>query len=85
MDGIDAARLGLTGKPEPDTFLEATRDMGLDPARCVIVEDAVAGVQAGRAGKFGCVLGIDRVGDPEALSENGADVVVSDLAEVVCE
>jgi alpha,alpha-trehalase len=85
VDGVDAARLGLTGKPEADTFLEAAREMGVDPARSIVVEDAIAGVQAGRNGKFGCVLGIDRIGDPRALSENGADVVVSDLAEVVCE
>lgn len=85
VDGVDAARLGLPGKPNPDTFLEAAKEMGIDPARAVVVEDAIAGVQAGRAGKFGCVLGIDRVGDPDALRENGADVVVSDLAEVVCE
>ncbi len=85
VDGVDAARMGLTGKPQPDTFLEAAREMGLDPARCVIVEDAISGVQAGRAGGFGCVLGIDRIGDPDALKDNGADVVVSDLVEVVCE
>jgi alpha,alpha-trehalase len=85
VDGVDAARLGLTGKPEPDTFLEAVREMGIDPTRAVVVEDAIAGVQAGRAGGFGCVLGIDRVGDPDALKDNGADVVVSDLEEVICE
>ena len=85
VSGVEAAERGLPGKPNPDTFVAAARDMGLDPARCIVVEDAISGVQAGRAGGFGCVLGIDRVGEAEALRENGADVVVSDLVEVTCE
>lgn len=85
VDGVDAAALGLAGKPNPDTFLEAARQLEVDPARAVIVEDAISGVQAGRRGHFGCVLGVDRNGHAAALKENGADVVVNDLAEVQCE
>jgi alpha,alpha-trehalase len=82
VDGMDAARLGLKGKPFPDTFLEAAQELGVEPARSVIVEDAISGVQAGRSGGFGCVLGVDRTGHPDDLRKNGADVVVSDLSEV---
>ncbi len=82
VDGMDAARLGLKGKPHPDTFLEAAQELGVEPARSIIVEDAISGVQAGHSGKFGCVLGVDRTGHPEDLRKNGADVVVSDLSEV---
>lgn len=82
VDGTDAARLGLKGKPDPETFLEAAKELGVDPGRSIVVEDAISGVQAGRDGRFGCVLGVDRTGHPEDLSQNGADVVVSDLSEV---
>jgi alpha,alpha-trehalase len=82
VDGVDSARLGLKGKPDPDIFVRAADDLGVEPKRCVVVEDAVAGVQAGRAGKFGCVIGVDRTGHAEDLKQGGADVVVSDLAEV---
>jgi alpha,alpha-trehalase len=82
VDGGDSARLGLKGKPDPDIFVEAAKDLGVKVKRCVVVEDAVSGVQAGRAGEFGCVVGVDRTGHPAALKEAGADVVVSDLAEV---
>ncbi|MEE4379251.1 MAG: trehalose-phosphatase [Candidatus Competibacteraceae bacterium] len=82
VDGLDGERMGLKGKPEPDTFLEAARVMGVDPTRSIIVEDAISGVQAGQKGNFGFVLGIDRTGHPDDLSENGADVVVKDLVEV---
>lgn len=82
VDGKDAARLGLKGKPDPDTFLEAAQELGVEPVRSVIVEDAISGVQAGRSGKFGCVLGVDRTGHSDDLRKNGADVVVSDLSEV---
>lgn len=85
VDGNDAERLGLEGKPAPGTFLEAARQLGADPARAIVVEDAIVGVQAGRRGKFGGVIGVDRTGQAEALQANGADVVVSDLAEVACE
>lgn len=83
VDGVVAAERKLTGKPAPDTFLEAAKDLGVDPKRAVVVEDAISGVQAGRAGGFGLVIGVSREGDPESLSKNGADVVVSDLAELL--
>ena len=82
VDGVEATRLGLKGKPAPDVFVEAARRLGTVPARAVVVEDAVAGVQAGRAGSFGLVIGVDRTGTPERLKEHGAHVVVADLAEV---
>jgi HAD superfamily hydrolase (TIGR01509 family) len=83
VDGVVAAQLQLSGKPAPDTFLEGARQLGVKPERAVVVEDAVSGVQAGRAGGFGLVIGVDRKGDPEALRTNGADVVVSDLGELL--
>jgi trehalose-phosphatase len=82
VDGTETRRLALQGKPAPDVFLEAARRLGTDPARTVVIEDAIAGVQAGRAGGFGCVVGVDRTGHPEELKANGADVVVSDLSEL---
>jgi beta-phosphoglucomutase family hydrolase len=83
MDGVAAADRGLPGKPAPDTFLAAAADLGTAPERAVVVEDAISGVQAGRAGGFGLVIGVDRERQPEALRENGADIVVSDLGELV--
>ena len=83
VDGVVADELGLNGKPEPDTFLEGARRLGVEPARAVVVEDASAGVQAGRLGGFGLVIGIDRAGDADRLLEAGADVVVEDLAELL--
>jgi HAD superfamily hydrolase (TIGR01509 family) len=83
VDGAVATRLGLAGKPAPDTFLEAARELTVTPQRAVVVEDAIAGVQAGRAGEFGLVVGVDREGDPAALRQAGADVVVGDLTTVV--
>ena len=83
IDGIAAEREHLRGKPAPDTFLAGARALGLDPAEAVVYEDALAGVAAGRAGKFGYVVGVDRVGQAEALREHGADVVVADLAELL--
>jgi beta-phosphoglucomutase family hydrolase len=82
VDGTDIARLELTGKPAPDAFLEAARRVGTEPLRAVVVEDAIAGVEAGRAGRFGCVIGVDRRGHAMALRDAGADVVVTDLAQV---
>jgi trehalose 6-phosphate phosphatase len=82
VDGTDTARLGLTGKPAPDIFQEAARRLGIAPGRAVVVEDAIAGVEAGRRGGFGCVIGVDRAGQAEDLREAGADAVVADLAEV---
>ncbi len=77
-----AARLGLPGKPDPAIFLEAASRLGVEPATAVVVEDAVSGVAAGRAGGFGGVIGVDRGSNREALEEAGADVVVEDLGEV---
>lgn len=82
VDGVDLARLGLKGKPEPDPFLEAASRLHVTPQRAVVVEDAIAGVEAGHRGGFGCVIGVDRAGDRAALARAGADVVVADLAEV---
>ena len=82
VDGKDITRLGLNGKPAPDAFLEAAQRIKVEPARAVVVEDAIAGVEAGRAGHFGCVIGVDRSGQAQALRKAGADVVVADLAQV---
>ncbi|HSK14999.1 MAG TPA: beta-phosphoglucomutase family hydrolase [Gaiellaceae bacterium] len=82
VDGVDADRLGLPGKPDPAVFLEAARRLGVEPARTAVVEDALAGVEAGRRGGFGLVVGVDRTGQSDALLEHGADVVVADLAEL---
>ena len=83
VDGKVAAELELAGKPAPDTFLEAARELDVEPARAVVVEDAISGVQAGRAGNFGLVIGVDRTGTGAALLENGADIAVSDLGELL--
>jgi beta-phosphoglucomutase family hydrolase len=83
VDGLVASQLGLPGKPAPATFLEAARRLGVSPARAVVVEDAIAGVQAGRAGGFGLVVGVDRDGTGDALREEGANVVVTDLGELL--
>jgi beta-phosphoglucomutase family hydrolase len=83
VDGVVAAEERLRGKPAPDTFLAAAAALGVDPAHCAVFEDAVAGVQAGRAGAFGWVVGVDRVGQAEALRGHGADVVVGDLSELL--
>ncbi len=79
VDGWVAAELDLPGKPAPDTFLEGARRLGAAPQDAVVIEDAISGVRAGRAGGFGLVVGVDRTGDPESLASNGADVVVDDL------
>lgn len=83
VDGHVKDALHLRGKPAPDTFLEGARRLGLRPDQCAVFEDAQAGVAAGRAGKFGHVVGVDRVGQREALLEHGADVVVDDLSELL--
>jgi|SRR5271155_395921 len=83
VDGVVAEREHLQGKPAPDTFLAGARALSVEPAHAVVFEDALAGVQAGRAGRFGFVVGVDRVGQAEALREHGADVVVKDLAELL--
>ncbi len=82
VDGVEAERLGLAGKPDPAVPLEAAARLRVDPARTVLVEDARAGVEAGRAGGFGLVVGVDRTGEADALRRHGADTVVADLAEV---
>lgn len=82
VDGLEAGRLGLPGKPDPATFLLAARRLGVDPSRAVVVEDAMAGVEAGRRGGFAVVVGVDRHGDPTGLMEAGADMVVPDLADL---
>ena len=83
VDGIVATRERLRGKPAPDTFLEGARRLGVDAARSAVFEDAVAGVEAGRAGGFGYVVGVDRVGHADALKAHGADIVVRDLSELL--
>jgi beta-phosphoglucomutase family hydrolase len=83
IDGIVAARDGLRGKPEPDTFIAGARALGVPVTEAVVYEDALSGVAAGRAGGFGFVVGVDRVGQAAALKEMGADVVVQDLSELL--
>lgn len=85
MDGAVAAERGLAGKPAPDTFLAAATDLGAEKENCAVFEDALAGVAAGRAGGFGHVVGVDRVGQGPALLEHGADVVVKDLEELIAQ
>ena len=82
IDGEVAANLGLPGKPDPAVFVEAARRVGAAPGRATVVEDAIAGVEAGRRGGFALVIGVDRGGNREALAAAGADAVVDDLAEV---
>lgn len=82
VDGLEIARLGLRGKPAPDSFVEAARRLGVSVARTVVFEDAIAGVQAGRAGRFGLVVGVARDRSGAALRDAGADVVVSSLDEI---
>jgi beta-phosphoglucomutase family hydrolase len=83
IDGVVAERDNLDGKPAPDTFLAAARRLETEPAKAAVFEDALAGVEAGRAGEFGWVVGVDRTGQAEALSRRGADVVVQDLGELL--
>ncbi|MFJ8191822.1 beta-phosphoglucomutase family hydrolase [Streptomyces sp. NPDC096094] len=82
VDGVVARTRKLPGKPRPDTFLAAARDLGVDPSRAAVFEDALAGMDAGRSGHFGYVVGVDRVGQTDALYAHGADRVVKDLAEL---
>lgn len=83
IDGHVAERKHLLGKPAPDTYLAGARELGIDPKAASVFEDALAGVEAGRAGGFGFVVGVDRVGQADALREHGADVVVTDLSELL--
>jgi beta-phosphoglucomutase family hydrolase len=83
VDGIVADEEGLKGKPAPDTYLAAAKKLGVEASQAAVFEDALAGVESGRAGNFGCVVGVNRVGQAEALKEHGATVVVDDLAELL--
>ena len=83
VDGHTLVERKLRGKPAPDSFLEAARELGVTPDRAVVVEDAISGVEAGHAGGFGLVVGVARKGDADALAANGASVVVHDLAELL--
>lgn len=90
IDGVVAAELGLPGKPEPDTFLAGAERLDAEPARAVVVEDAIAGVEAGRGGGFGLVIGVNREQEQAeanraALAVHGADVVIDDLAELLAD
>jgi HAD superfamily hydrolase (TIGR01509 family) len=82
VDGVEAARLHLAGKPDPALFLEAAVRLGASPDRVAVVEDAQAGVEAARRGRFGRVIGVDRGGNARRLADAGADVIVTDLGEV---
>jgi HAD superfamily hydrolase (TIGR01509 family) len=83
VDGVLAEHEQLQGKPAPDTFLAGARALSVQPACAAVFEDALAGVEAGRAGRFGFVVGVDRVGQADALRAHGADVVVDDLAKLL--
>src|ERR671914_64163 len=83
VDGIVAQREGLPGKPAPDTFVAGARALGAEPSEAVVFEDALAGVEAGRAGGFGWVVGVDRSGQADELKRRGADIVVRDLSELI--
>ena len=83
VDGVVAKERGLAGKPAPDTFLEGARQLGAGPGEAVVFEDAIAGVEAGRAGGFAFVVGVDRPDQADALREHGADVVVRELTELL--
>jgi beta-phosphoglucomutase family hydrolase len=83
IDGIVAEREHLAGKPAPDTYLAGAKALGVPPSAGAVFEDALAGVESGRAGNFGCVVGVDRVGQADELRHHGADTVVTDLAELL--
>src|SRR4051812_1084006 len=83
IDGVTLAEKHIPGKPKPDSFLAGAALAGVPPARAVVFEDALAGVAAGRAGNFGYVVGVDRVGQAAELTAHGADVVVTDLAQLI--
>jgi beta-phosphoglucomutase family hydrolase len=83
VDGVTMREEHIAGKPAPDSFLRAAELLGVPPEEAAVYEDALAGVEAGRSGQFGCVVGVDRVGQAEALRDKGADIVVTDLAELL--
>lgn len=82
IDGVDSEKMDIKGKPDPDIFLKAADQLGVEPHHAVVIEDAISGVQAGRKGGFGKVIGVDRANQSNELMKNGADVVVKDLEEV---
>jgi HAD superfamily hydrolase (TIGR01509 family) len=83
VDGVTLREEHIAGKPAPDSFLRAAQLLGVEAAAAAVFEDAISGVEAGHAGHFGYVVGVDRVGQAEALRQHGADVVVTDLAELL--
>ncbi|WP_311198068.1 HAD family phosphatase [Ornithinimicrobium sp. INDO-MA30-4] len=83
MHGGVAAEKNIPGKPKPDTYTFAAQELGVDSRRCVVFEDAISGVQAGAAGDFGLVVGVDRGAGVEPLTTNGAEIVVADLNELI--
>jgi beta-phosphoglucomutase family hydrolase len=83
VDGLTAKERDLAGKPAPDMFLAGAEALGVPASQAVVFEDALAGVEAGRAGGFACVVGVDRVGQADALKRHGADIVVKDLEELL--
>lgn len=83
IDGVVARERGLRGKPKPDTYLEAASDLGIGPDEAAVFEDALVGMDAGRAGRFGYVVGVDRAGQAGELRRHGADTVVTDLADLL--
>jgi beta-phosphoglucomutase family hydrolase len=85
IDGVVADERQLKGKPAPDVYLAGAEAVGVEPGAAAVFEDAVSGVESGHAGRFGYVVGVDRVDHAEALREHGADVVVTDLAELIAE
>jgi len=85
VDGNTSKELGLKGKPEPDIFIKAAENIGFTPVDCIMFEDAISGVQAGKNGQFTLVIGITRTGNKDVLYENGADIVVNDLEEISLE
>ncbi len=85
VDGATMREEHIAGKPAPDSYLRAAQLLDVTPAQAAVYEDALAGVEAGRRGNFGCVVGVDRVGQGKALRDKGADIVVTDLAELLSE
>ncbi|WP_424528907.1 beta-phosphoglucomutase family hydrolase [Sphaerisporangium viridialbum] len=83
VDGVVARERHLAGKPAPDMYLAGAEALGIEPSEAAVFEDALAGVAAGRAGRFAFVVGVDRVGQADALREHGADIVVTDLTELL--
>jgi beta-phosphoglucomutase family hydrolase len=83
IDGVVAKERGLAGKPAPDTYLAAAKDLGVTPGQAAVFEDALAGVESGRAGHFGLVVGVNRTGQAAELAAHGADIVVDDLGELL--